>query len=74
MPAQDLLIVKTPTGDVMIPFVKAIVPSVDVKNGVVTITPPPGLLEELPEDPADAEPTLETDSDTDAAASALKTD
>ncbi|WP_241980350.1 ribosome maturation factor RimM [Cryobacterium glaciale] len=75
MPAQDLLIVKTPTGDVMIPFVKAIVPSVDVKNGLVTITPPPGLLEELPEDPADAESAdshaAEADADADAEADAV---
>ena len=55
MPAQDLLIVKTPGGDVMIPFVKAIVPVVDVKAGTVTITPPPGLLEELPEEPDEIE-------------------
>jgi len=55
MPAQDLLIVKTPAGDVMIPFVKAIVPAVDVKAGTVTITPPPGLLEELPEEPDEVE-------------------
>ena len=70
LPAQDLLIVKTPTGDVMIPFVKAIVPSVDVKNGLVTITPPPGLLEELPEDAADLEPeadAAESASEADAA-------
>ena len=67
LPAQDLLIVKTPTGDVMIPFVKAIVPSVDVKNGLITITPPPGLLEELPEDDADLDP------ETDATASAAET-
>ncbi|PXA67902.1 ribosome maturation factor RimM [Cryobacterium arcticum] len=53
LPAQDLLIVKTAAGEVMIPFVKAIVPSVDVKAGVITITPPPGLLEELPEEPDD---------------------
>ena len=66
MPAQDLLIVKTPTGDVMIPFVKAIVPSVDVKNGIVTITPPPGLLEELPEDPADAAVTDSAEMDAEA--------
>lgn len=72
MPAQDLLIVKTPTGDVMIPFVKAIVPSVDVKNGTVTITPPPGLLEELPDEPTesvDAEAVAadaSTESDVDA--------
>ncbi|WP_419819143.1 ribosome maturation factor RimM [Glaciibacter flavus] len=52
-PAQDLLIVKTPAGEVMVPFVEAIVPSVDVKAGVVTITPPTGLFEELPDDDDD---------------------
>ncbi|TFD55318.1 ribosome maturation factor RimM [Cryobacterium frigoriphilum] len=51
LPAQDLLIVKTASGEVMVPFVKAIVPTVDVKTGIVTITPPPGLLEELPDEP-----------------------
>ncbi len=61
LPAQDLLIVKTPAGEVMIPFVKAIVPSVDISTGIVTITPPPGLLEELPEEPdTDPEPEPET--------------
>ena len=49
LPAQDLLILKTSAGEVMVPFVKAIVPSVDIAAGVVTITPPPGLLEEIPE-------------------------
>ncbi|TFC19004.1 ribosome maturation factor RimM [Cryobacterium algoritolerans] len=61
LPAQDLLIVKTPAGEVMIPFVKAIVPSVDISTGIVTITPPPGLLEELPEEPdTDPEPETQT--------------
>jgi 16S rRNA processing protein RimM len=51
MPAQDLLIVKTNEGtEVMVPFVKAIVPSVDLAAGVVTVTPPTGLFEELPDD------------------------
>jgi 16S rRNA processing protein RimM len=50
LPAQDLLIVKTPAGEVMVPFVKAIVPSVDLAAGVVTVTPPAGLFEELPDD------------------------
>ncbi len=50
LPAQDLLIVKTPNGEVMVPFVKAIVPSVDVKTGVVTVTPPAGLFEDLPDE------------------------
>lgn len=52
-PAQDLLIVGTPAGEVMVPFVNAIVPSVDPVAGVVTVTPPVGLFEEAPEeDPA----------------------
>ncbi len=49
-PAQDLIIVKTPTGEVMVPFVKAIVSAVDVEAGTVTVTPPNGLFEELPEE------------------------
>lgn len=48
-PAQDLIIVKTPNGEVMVPFVKAIVSAVDVAAGVVTVTPPTGLFEEIPE-------------------------
>ncbi|SDK66613.1 16S rRNA processing protein RimM [Cryobacterium psychrotolerans] len=67
LPAQDLLIVKTPAGEVMVPFVKAIVPSVDVKAGIITITPPPGLFEEIPEEP---EAPAETLPEADAAASA----
>ncbi|MDH6237507.1 ribosome maturation factor RimM [Cryobacterium sp. CG_9.6] len=67
MPAQDLLIVKTPAGDVMIPFVKAIVPAVDVKAGTVTITPPLGLLEELPDDePSDGDAAPEADAEASA--------
>ena len=44
-PAQDVLVVKTPDArEVMIPFVKAIVPEVDIKAGVLVIDPPGGLL------------------------------
>jgi len=44
-PAQDVLVVKTPDArEIMIPFVKAIVPEVDIKSGVVVIDPPEGLL------------------------------
>lgn len=44
-PAQDVLVVKTPDArEIMIPFVKAIVPEVDVKSGVLVIDPPEGLL------------------------------
>jgi 16S rRNA processing protein RimM len=49
-PAQDLLTVKTSTGDVLVPFVKAIVASVDIKAGTMTVTPPLGLFEELADD------------------------
>lgn len=46
LPAQDLLAVHTPNGTVLVPFVEAIVPSVDLVKGVVTVTPPAGLFEE----------------------------
>ncbi len=48
-PAQDILLVATPSGEVMVPFVKAIVPSVDMARRTVTVTPPAGLFEEIPE-------------------------
>lgn len=52
LPAQDLLIVR-PTGEdreVLVPFVKAIVPDVDMAAGRITVTPPAGLFEDLPVD------------------------
>lgn len=57
LPAQDLLIVKADHGEVMVPFVQAIVPTVDIAAGRVIVTPPSGLFEDLPEN----------DSTTDAA-------
>jgi 16S rRNA processing protein RimM len=63
-PAQDLLIVKTKGREVMVPFVSAIVPEVDLAAGTVTVTPPPGLFEDLPE----------ADEATDAAADAQASD
>ncbi|HTQ91520.1 MAG TPA: ribosome maturation factor RimM [Streptosporangiaceae bacterium] len=50
---QDLLVVRRADGpgeECLVPFVKAIVPEVDVRAGVVVIDPPPGLL-----DPAQAQ-------------------
>lgn len=49
LPAQDLLAIGTAGGEVLVPFVSAIVPNVDIAAGTVTLTPPPGLFEELPE-------------------------
>jgi 16S rRNA processing protein RimM len=44
LPGQDLLSVDGPHGEVLIPFVLEIVPGVDVKNKIITIDPPEGLL------------------------------
>jgi 16S rRNA processing protein RimM len=44
---QDVLVVRpsSGSGEILIPFVKEIVPEVDVTSGVVVINPPPGLLD-----------------------------
>jgi 16S rRNA processing protein RimM len=49
MPAQDLLAIKVGDSEVLLPFVKAFVPKVDVTAGLIEITPPGGLFEELEE-------------------------
>jgi 16S rRNA processing protein RimM len=46
-PAQDLLVIERGEEEVLLPFVSAFVPSVDIDKGVITITPPGGLLEPL---------------------------
>jgi 16S rRNA processing protein RimM len=51
-PAQDLLVVDTGDGEVLVPFVKAIVTGVDIDAGTMDIDPPIGLFE----DPVDDEP------------------
>lgn len=61
LPAQDLLVVATDAGEVMVPFVAAIVPTVDVVGGTLTVTPPPGLFEPVPGEPeAGGEQTAES--------------
>jgi 16S rRNA processing protein RimM len=45
-PASDLLVLRLPDGrDALVPFVKAIVPEVDVAAGRVVLTPPGGLFD-----------------------------
>jgi 16S rRNA processing protein RimM len=44
LPGQDVLAINTPTGEVLIPFVKEFVPTVDLENRKITIAPPEGLL------------------------------
>jgi 16S rRNA processing protein RimM len=63
LPAQDLLIVKVREDEVLVPFVKAIVPEVDVAGGRVIVTPPDGLFEELPDDEGDQTPSRSDDDD-----------
>ena len=49
--AQDLLAVRTPDGrELLVPFVSALVPVVDVPGGRVVVADRPGLLTPLPED------------------------
>ncbi len=43
---QDLLAVAAPTGEKLVPFVSALVPSVDVAGGTITVRPIPGLLDD----------------------------
>ena len=67
LPAQDLLAVDTADGEVLVPFVKAIVPSVDIEAGIVTVTPPAGLFEELPDDEPEPAGDIESASDAEPA-------
>ncbi len=75
LPAQDLLIIR-PVGadderEILVPFVKAIVPEVDVAAGRLIVTPPAGLFEDLPkeseQDPTEAD-AADAASSADAAA------
>ena len=47
LPAQDLLVVGGPhtRAEVLVPFVKAFVPEVNIDGGYVVVTPPGGLFE-----------------------------
>ena len=40
LPGQDVLVVKTPDGEVLIPFVRQLVPIVDIKAKRMTVIPP----------------------------------
>lgn len=63
LPAQDLLAIRTPEGEVLVPFVKAIVPLVDVDAGVLHVTPPAGLFEPAPDDDESGETTAAAAAD-----------
>jgi 16S rRNA processing protein RimM len=44
-PGGELLAIERPTGEALVPFVREIVPEVDVAGGRVVVDPPEGLLE-----------------------------
>jgi 16S rRNA processing protein RimM len=49
--AQDLLVIRTPEGrEALVPFVKALVPEVDLAGRRVVVADRPGLVAPLPED------------------------
>ena len=66
-PAQDLLIVRSGDREVLVPFVKAIVPEVDIAAGRVVVTPPPGLFEDLGADEDEPQPEDADSADADSA-------
>lgn len=45
LPAQDVLVIGTPAGERLVPFVSALVPEVDPAVGRLVIDPIPGLLD-----------------------------
>jgi 16S rRNA processing protein RimM len=71
LPAQDLLIVQRDGDDteILVPFVKAIVPEVDVAGGRVIVTPPAGLFEDLPAEESDDSAEAASVEDGDGASS-----
>ncbi|MEO0048938.1 MAG: hypothetical protein RL556_270 [Actinomycetota bacterium] len=68
LPAQDLLLIESNGKDVMVPFVKAIVPAVDINAGTLTVTPPIGLFEEILPELATPEPASAAETSAESAA------
>jgi 16S rRNA processing protein RimM len=46
MPLQDVLVLDHEGREVLVPFVQAVVPAVDIAAGALTIDPPEGLLDD----------------------------
>lgn len=44
--ANDVYVVRGPRGEVLIPAIEGVIDAIDVKGGVMVITPLPGLLDE----------------------------
>lgn len=50
LPAQDVLEVRTPSGERLVPFVTDLVPTVDLASGYVQVADVPGLLSDTGDD------------------------
>lgn len=55
LPEQDLLELRTSSGTRLVPFVKAVVPEIDLAAGTVRLADLPGLLRDLDDDADDPE-------------------
>ncbi|HEY5981696.1 MAG TPA: ribosome maturation factor RimM [Microlunatus sp.] len=53
LPEQDLLQIRAEAGTRLVPFVRALVPDVDLAAGTVRLADVPGLLADLDEEPAE---------------------
>lgn len=63
LPAQDILVVESAAKEVMVPFVKAIVPNVDIAAGILEVTPPIGLFEDVLPELATPEPAGQSEQE-----------
>ncbi len=63
LPEQDLLELRTDAGTRLVPFVQALVPEVDLAAGTVQLADVPGLLTDLDEPSAQAQPDPATPED-----------
>ncbi|MEZ2389142.1 ribosome maturation factor RimM [bacterium RCC_150] len=71
MPVQDLLVIEGADGnEILVPFVEEIVPEVNLEEGYILLTPPPGLFELNTEAGSDTPSEDEGDTDTGAEAEA----
>lgn len=67
MPAHDVLVLREPSGArTLVPFVRSIVPVVDVEGGFVVLAPPGGLLADEPLDEVEDEGEAEADGQVEA--------
>jgi 16S rRNA processing protein RimM len=68
LPHGDVLAVRRATGEqpdeVLVPFVRAIVPEVDLAAGRRVVDPPPGLLDDAPDENPDDAPDENPDDST----------